>query len=75
MTKELRWLIAVTPATPRKHFSTGLTYAFSKQSKLNFAYSPTFKKTMDNTPLPNTSTPLQIGRSQDKASINFRYSV
>jgi long-chain fatty acid transport protein len=67
-------LFAVIPATPTKHLSAGLTYAFSRQSKLDFAYSHAFKETMDNTSLPNTSAPIQVSHSQDNASINYRYS-
>jgi long-chain fatty acid transport protein len=67
-------LFAVIPATPTKHLSAGLTYSFSKQSKLDFAYSHAFEETMDNTSLPNTSVPIEVKHSQDNASISFRYS-
>ncbi|MDE2439751.1 MAG: outer membrane protein transport protein [Betaproteobacteria bacterium] len=67
-------LFAVIPATPRTHLSAGLTYAFSKQSKLDFAYSHAFKETMDNNSLPNTSAPIQVSHAQNNATINFRYS-
>jgi len=67
-------LFAVIPATPRKHISAGLTYAFSKQSKLDFAYSHAFKETMENTSLPNTSAPIEVTHAQNNASLNFRYS-
>lgn len=67
-------LFAVIPATPKTHLSAGLTYAFSKQSSLDFAYSHAFKESMDNTSLPNTSAPIQVKHAQDNATINFRYS-
>ncbi len=67
-------LFAVIPATPKKHLSAGFTYAFSKQSKLDFAYSHAFKETMDNTSLPNTSAPIEVTHAQNNATINFRYS-
>lgn len=67
-------LFAVIPATPRKHLSAGLTYAFSKQSKLDFAYSHALKETMDNTSLPNTSAPIEVTHAQNNATVNFRYS-
>ncbi len=67
-------LFAVIPATPRKHLSAGLTYALSKQAKLDFAYSHAFKETMDNTSLPNTSEPIEVAHAQNNATINFRYS-
>jgi len=67
-------LFAVIPATPKKHLSAGLTYAFSKQSKLDFAYSHAFKETMDNASLPNTSAPIEVTHAQNNATLNFRYS-
>jgi long-chain fatty acid transport protein len=67
-------LFAVIPATPKRHLSAGLTYALSKQSKIDFAYSHAFEEKMDNTSLPNTSEPIQTKHSQDNATINYRYS-
>jgi long-chain fatty acid transport protein len=67
-------LFAVIPATPTKHLSAGLTYSFSKQTKLDFAYSHAFKETMDNTSLPNTSASIEVTHAQDNATVNFRYS-
>ncbi|MER2538093.1 MAG: outer membrane protein transport protein [Azonexus sp.] len=67
-------LFAVIPATPKTHLSAGLTYAFSKQSKLDFAYSHAFKETMENTSLPNTSAPIEVKHAQNNATLNFRYS-
>lgn len=67
-------LFAVIPATPKTHLSAGLSYALSKQSTVDFAYSHAFKETMDNTSLPNTSDPIQVKHAQNNATINFRYS-
>jgi long-chain fatty acid transport protein len=67
-------LFAVIPATPRTHLSAGLSYAFSRQSALDFAYSHAFKESMDNSNLPNTSAPIRVSHSQDNASISFRHS-
>lgn len=67
-------VFAVIPATPKRHLSAGLTYALSKQSKIDFAYSHAFEEKMDNTSLPNTSEPIQTKHSQDNATINYRYS-
>ena len=67
-------LFAVIPATPTTHISAGLSYAFSRQSRIDFAYSHAFKETTDNSSLPNTSAPIQVSHSQDNATINFRYS-
>ncbi|MGE5472324.1 MAG: OmpP1/FadL family transporter [Bacteroidota bacterium] len=67
-------LFAVIPATPKTHLSAGLSYAFSKQSRLDFAYSHAFKETMENTSLPNTSAPIQVSHSQNNATINYSHS-
>lgn len=67
-------LFAVIPATPKTHLSAGLSYAFSKQSTLDFAYSHAFEESMSNTSLPNTSAPIQVKHAQDNATINYRYS-
>ncbi len=67
-------LFAVIPATPRKHLSAGLTYALSKQSKIDVAYSHAFEESMDNNSQPNTSAPIQVKHAQDNLSLNYRYS-
>lgn len=67
-------LFAVIPATPTKHISAGLTYALSKQSKIDFAYSHAFKETMDNAGPPNAAGPIQVTHAQNNATLNFRYS-
>lgn len=67
-------LFAVIPATPKTHLSAGLTYALSKQSSLDFAYSHAFEESMSNSSLPNTSPPIQVKHSQDNATLNYRYS-
>lgn len=67
-------LFAVIPAIPTKHLSAGFTYSFSKQSKLDLAYSHAFKESMKNASLPNTSDPIEVSHSQDNLTMNFRYS-
>ena len=71
-------LFAVIPATPTKHLSAGFTYAFSKQSKLDFAYSHAFKETMDNPGVAggssNAGDPIQVTHAQNNATLNYRYS-
>lgn len=67
-------LFAVIPATPTRHVSAGLSYAFSPRSRLDFAYSHAFRETMDNSGPPNTSGPIEVAHAQDNATINFRYS-
>lgn len=67
-------LFAVIPATPKTHLSAGFTYAVSKQTKIDFAYSHAVQESMDNTSLPNTSAPIQVKHAQNNATINLRYS-
>lgn len=66
-------LFAVIPATPRKHLSAGLGYAFSPLSRLDFAWSHAFSDGMDNSSLPNTSAPMHVSHSQDNATLNYTY--
>ncbi|KAB2968844.1 MAG: aromatic hydrocarbon degradation protein [Zoogloea sp.] len=66
-------LFAVIPATPKKHLSAGLGYAFSPASRLDFAWSHAFSDGMDNTSLPNTSAPMHVSHSQDNATLNYTY--
>ncbi len=66
-------LFAVIPATPRKHLSAGLGYAFSPASRLDFAWSHAFSDGMDNSSLPNTSAPMRVSHSQDNATLNYTY--
>ncbi len=67
-------LFAVIPATPKTHLSAGLSYAFSKQSKLDLAYSHALKETMENTSQPNTSAPIEVKHAQNNLTINYSYS-
>lgn len=68
-------LFAVIPATPKTHISAGFSYAFSKQSQLDFAYSHAFKETMDNPGKnSNSADPIQVTHAQDSATLSFRYS-
>ncbi len=67
-------LFAVIPATPKTHLSAGFSYAFSKQSQLDFAYSHAMRETMDNASQPNTATPIQVKHAQDSATVSYRYS-
>jgi long-chain fatty acid transport protein len=69
-------LFAVIPATPTKHLSLGMTYAFSKQAKLDFGYSHAFKETMSNNSLPNSAvaSPIEVTHEQNNATVNFRYA-
>lgn len=67
-------LFAVIPATPKTHLSAGLSYAFSKQSKLDLAYSHALKETMENTSQPNTSVPIEVKHAQNNLVINYSFS-
>ncbi len=66
-------LFAVIPATPRKHISAGFSYAFSKVSSLDFAYSHALKESMGNASLPNTANPIQTTHSQNNLILGYTY--
>ena len=67
-------LFAVIPATPTKHLSLGFSYAVSKASRIDFAYSHAFKENMTNSSLPNTSDPIRVSHAQDNATLNYTFS-
>lgn len=66
-------LFAVIPATPRKHISAGFSYAFSKLSSLDFAYSHALEESMDNASLPNTADPIQTTHSQNNLTLGYTH--
>lgn len=66
-------LFAVIPATPRKHISAGFSYAFSKTSSVDFAYSHALEETMSNASLPNTAEPIQTTHSQNNVTIGYTH--
>lgn len=66
-------LLAVIPATPRKHISAGFSYAFSKDDSVDFAYSHAFEESMSNASLPNTADPIQTTHSQNNATIGYTH--
>lgn len=67
-------LFAVIPATPTKHLSLGFSYAVSKASRIDFAYSHAFKETMTNDSLPNTSDTIRVSHAQNNATLNYSFS-
>lgn len=67
-------LFAVIPAIPAKHLSLGFSYAASRASRIDVAYSHAFRESMTNTSLPNTSDPIRVSHSQDNATINYTFS-
>lgn len=64
-------LLAVIPATPRKHISAGFSYAFSKENSLDFAFSHAFEESMGNANLPNTADSILTTHSQNNVSIGY----
>ena len=66
-------LLAVIPATPRKHISAGFSYAFSKENVLDFAYSHAFEESMGNASLPNAADPILTTHSQNNVTIGFTH--
>ncbi len=66
-------LLALIPATPRKHISAGFSYAFSKMGSIDFAYSHALKESIGNESLPNTSAPIQVIHSQNNMTIGYTH--
>jgi long-chain fatty acid transport protein len=67
-------LFAVIPATPRKHVSAGFSYAFSKESSLDVAYSHAFEETMGNPGgTSNSADPIQTTHSQNNVTIGYTH--
>lgn len=66
-------LLAVIPATPRKHISAGFSYAFSKENSLDFAYSHAFEESMANASLPNAADPILTTHSQNNLTIGYTH--
>jgi long-chain fatty acid transport protein len=66
-------LLAVIPATPRKHVSAGFSYAFSKENSLDFAYSHAFEESMANASLPNAADPILTTHSQNNVTIGYTH--
>ena len=64
-------LFAVIPATPTKHVSAGFSYAFSKESSLDMAYSHAFEESMGNASAPNTAVPIMTTHSQNNLTIGY----
>lgn len=66
-------LLAVIPATPRKHISAGFSYAFSKENSLDVAYSHAFEESMGNASLPNAADPILTTHSQNNVTIGYTH--
>lgn len=66
-------LLAVIPATPKKHISAGFTYAFSKENSLDLAYSHAFEESMANASLPNTADSILTTHSQNNVTIGYTH--
>jgi long-chain fatty acid transport protein len=66
-------LLAVIPATPKKHISAGFAYAFSKENSLDLAYSHAFEESMANASLPNTADPILTTHSQNNLTIGYTH--
>ncbi|AEI82631.1 protein TbuX (plasmid) [Cupriavidus necator N-1] len=65
-------LLAVIPATPTTHLSTGASYAIGKDDILDFALSLALQKTLTNPGGTNSSVPIRTEHSQLNAVIAYR---
>lgn len=66
-------LLSVIPATPTKHVSAGFSYAFSRESSLDLAYSHAFEESMGNASLPNTAGPIMTKHSQNSLTLGYTH--
>ena len=57
-------MLALVPAIPTTTLTGGLSYAFSKDSKIDLAVAFALQKTLTNSSQPNTSVPLKVTHSQ-----------
>jgi long-chain fatty acid transport protein len=67
-------LLAVIPAIPTTFGSAGFAYQLSPISKVDFAWTHSFKKKMTNASLPNTSAPIRAEHAQDSVGLAYTYS-
>ena len=66
-------LLAVIPAIPTTFGSAGFSYQLSPISKVDFAWTHSFKKKMTNASLPNTSAPIRAEHAQDSIGLAYTY--
>ncbi|WP_449100824.1 OmpP1/FadL family transporter [Pseudomonas veronii] len=64
-------MLAVIPAIPNRFGSAGFSYQFSPENRVDFAWTHSFKKKMDNNSQPNTSEPIKVEHAQDSFSIAY----
>ena len=68
-------VLAVIPAIPTAFGSAGFSYQFSPISKVDFSWTHSFKKKMDNSSQPNTSEPIRVEHAQDSISAAYSYHI
>jgi long-chain fatty acid transport protein len=66
-------LLAVTPGITTRFGSAGFSYQFSPKSKVDLAWTRSFKKKMGNDRLPNTSAPISAEHGQDSIGLAYNY--
>jgi long-chain fatty acid transport protein len=66
-------MFAVIPATPRKHLTAGVSYAFVTGGRIDAAYSHAFRESLDNPGVPNTSAPISVSNSQDNLVVSYTH--
>jgi len=65
---------AVIPAYVTDHLTGGISYALSKNSKLDLALSHAFEKKKNNSSQPNTSIPIQSSHSQNNIAVGYTHN-
>ena len=67
-------LLPVIPAFTTRFGSAGFAYEVSSRSRVDFAWTHSFNKEMENSSLPNTSAPIRGAHAQDSVSLAYTYS-
>lgn len=66
-------LFAIVPGILTTHVTGGLSYAFDRNKRLDFALSFALRKSLSNSSQPNTSVPIEGTHSQVNAVIGYVY--
>jgi long-chain fatty acid transport protein len=65
----INMLLAAIAAIPTTTQTGGVSYAYSKDNKIDLGVSFALQKTLTNTSQPNTSVPIKVTHSQINAAV------
>jgi long-chain fatty acid transport protein len=64
-------LFAVIPATPRRHVSAGVSYDFTPQDGVHFAYSHACEQSTRTAGLPTAAAPIVTTHAQNNVTVAY----